>query len=83
MKPLLLLALAAGLVAAPAQAQLGAPERKMVETVDREAERSVALLEKLVNQNSGSLNLVGVEAVGQMMRADLEPLGFVVRWVAM
>jgi glutamate carboxypeptidase len=36
-----------------------------------------------VNQNSGSLNFPGVEAVGRMMRAELEPLGFAVRWVPM
>ena len=69
--------------AAPAMAQLSKPEAKMAATVDAEYERSVVLLEKLVNQNSGSLNLEGVEKVGQMMRAELEPLGFNVRWVPM
>jgi glutamate carboxypeptidase len=69
--------------AAPAAAQLSVPEAKMTATVDAEYERSVALLEKLVNQNSGSLNLDGVEKVGKMMRAELEMLGFNVRWVPM
>ena len=69
--------------AAPAMAQLSKPEAKMAATVDAEYERSVVLLEKLVNQNSGSLNLEGVEKVGQMMRAELELLGFNVRWVPM
>jgi glutamate carboxypeptidase len=55
----------------------------MTATVDAELPRDVALLEKLVDQNSGSRNLAGVEAVGRMMRAELEPLGFTVRWVAM
>ena len=36
-----------------------------------------------MNQNSGTLNLEGVTAVGAMMRAELEPLGFEVRWVDM
>ena len=49
----------------------------------READRHVALLERLVNRNSGSLNLAGVAAVGEMMRAELEPLGFEVRWIDM
>lgn len=40
-----------------------------------------ALLERLVNQNSGSLNLPGVRAVGEMMRPELEALGFAVSWV--
>ena len=84
MKPLLfaLLAAAAALPAA-ANAGLTAPEKKMIQAVEREQERSVVLLERLVNQNSGSLNLAGVEAVGKMMRAELEPLGFQVRWADM
>lgn len=55
----------------------------MAATVDADYERTVSLLEKLVNQNSGSMNFVGVEAVGQMMRAELEPLGFAVTWKPM
>ena len=64
-------------------AQLSKAEKSMTATADAEYERSVALLERLVNQNSGSLNLPGVEKVGQMMRAELEPLGFVVQWLPM
>jgi glutamate carboxypeptidase len=82
MKVLLALALAAA-AAVPAHAKLTPAEQKMVQTVEAEAPRHVALLERLVNQNSGSLNLPGVEAVGKMMRAELEPLGFTVRWVPM
>ncbi|MFN3748421.1 MAG: M20/M25/M40 family metallo-hydrolase [Sphingorhabdus sp.] len=68
---------------APATAQLSKAEAKMVATVDAEYERSVALLEKLVNQNSGTMNFEGVRTVGEMMRAELEPLGFKVEWVDM
>ena len=68
--PLLLLVLAV-----PAEARLSREERAMAAAVDREAERTVALLERLVNQNSGTLNLEGVTAVGRMMRDELEPLG--------
>ena len=82
MKLLALLCLALAVPVA-AEARLSAPERKMIETVEKEQERSIALLERLVNQNSGSLNLAGVAAVGRMMRAELEPLGFEVRWVPM
>jgi glutamate carboxypeptidase len=67
----------------PAAAALTAPERKMTAIVDAEHGRSVALLEKLVNQNSGSLNIEGVTKVGEMMRTELEPLGFDVKWVPM
>lgn len=79
----LLLATAALVIAAPAQAKLTAQETKMTATVDAEYERSVALLQKLVDQNSGSMNLEGVEAVGRMVRAELEPLGFTVVWKPM
>jgi glutamate carboxypeptidase len=75
--------LALALLAAPAAAKLAPAERKIVAAVEAEQDRSVALLERLVNQNSGSLNLPGVEAVGRMVRAELEPLGFTVRWVPM
>lgn len=68
---------------APAYAQLNKAEAKMVATVDAEYERSVELLEKLVNQNSGTMNFEGVRKVGEMMRAELEPLGFKVEWIDM
>ena len=80
---LLLLLLALLALPASAQARLTPEERRMTAAVDAEQERTVALLERLVNRNSGSLNLEGVRAVGQMMREELEPLGFNVRWVDM
>lgn len=70
-------------LAAPAVAQLSPAERRIGETVTAEAGRHVALLERLVNQNSGTLNREGVTAVGAMMRAELEALGFTVRWIDM
>lgn len=66
-----------------AHAKLSAPEAKMVAAVDAEYERSIALLEKLVNQNSGTMNFPGVKTVGDMMRVELEPLGFKVEWIDM
>lgn len=70
-------------ISVPAHAQLSKAEAKMVTTVDAEYERSVALLERLVNQNSGSMNFDGVRKVGDMMRAELEPLGFKLEWLDM
>ncbi|MBJ7501873.1 MAG: M20/M25/M40 family metallo-hydrolase [Sphingopyxis sp.] len=66
-----------------AEAKLSKAESAMTGTVAAEQDRSLALLERLVNQNSGSLNLEGVEKVGTMMRAELEPLGFRVEWKPM
>jgi glutamate carboxypeptidase len=71
------------LFATPAVAEPTGAERLMMQTVTQEHDRHVALLERMVNQNSGSLNLPGVRAVGDMARAELEPLGFTVRWVDM
>ncbi|WP_174539126.1 M20/M25/M40 family metallo-hydrolase [Sphingomonas pituitosa] len=78
------LLLAAMPLATPAVAQrLSAAEAVMTRTVDADYDRSVALLETLVNQNSGTLHLAGVTKVGAMMRAELEPLGFTVVWKPM
>ncbi len=73
------------LMALPAavQAQSSPAEQTMMQTVVNEHDRHIALLERLVNQNSGTLNLAGVRIVGDMARAELEPLGFDVRWVDM
>ena len=72
------LALATPAVAAPSPA-----ETVMLKTVDAEQARTLSLLGKLVNQNSGSLNLPGVAAVGRMMRAEFEARGFAVEWIDM
>jgi glutamate carboxypeptidase len=78
----LLVAAALAVLAAPAMA-LDKAEKAMIATIDKEAARGETLLEKLVNVNSGTMNFVGVEEVGKMMRAELEDLGFKVRWVPM
>lgn len=70
-------------LAGPALAQAAGPERTMMATVEAEHERHVGLLERLVNQNSGTLNAAGVRAVGETVRQELEPLGFEVRWIDM
>lgn len=78
------LALAAlALAPAPAMAELSPTETRMVQAVDAEQERTLSMLEKWVNQNSGSLNIEGVTRVGEMLRAELEPLGFTVQWIDM
>ncbi len=55
----------------------------MLRTVDAEQERTVGMLERWVNQNSGTMNLPGVETVGRMVRSELERLGFRVEWIDM
>ncbi|MEP6784905.1 MAG: M20/M25/M40 family metallo-hydrolase [Sphingomonadales bacterium] len=64
-------------------AKLAPAEAKMAAAVEAGYEPAVTLLQQLVDVNSGSMNLAGVERVGQMMRAELEPLGFKVEWKPM
>lgn len=53
----------------------------MVRTVDAGLDRDLSLLERLVNQNSGTMNLPGVRKVADMVRPEFEALGFKVRWI--
>ncbi len=81
MKPFVFLALL--LLPVAAHASLNTTERRMAQTVTSEHERTIGFLEQMVNVNSGTLNLEGVAQVGEMVRAELEPLGFEVEWLDM
>lgn len=83
MLPMMLVSVLALLASAPAAAQLSPTESRMVASVEAGAEAKVALLERLVNENSGTMNLPGVTRVGAMVRAELDRLGFETRWVDM
>jgi glutamate carboxypeptidase len=79
-----LLPVVVALLAAPtASAQrdsLTRTERALAQyaiTHDRDA---MALLEQLVNINSGTQNAAGVREVGRVLRAELNALGFATRW---
>jgi glutamate carboxypeptidase len=58
-------------------------ESAMVKAIDAEAPAAVGLLEKLVDINSGTLDLAGVVRVKDVLQAQLEALGFKVHWDAM
>jgi glutamate carboxypeptidase len=81
----LTLALCAAALAfpSPAAARLNSAEQRMMQVVDSEQERTVGMLAKWVNQNSGTLNIEGNRKVGEMLQAELEPLGFQVEWLDM
>jgi glutamate carboxypeptidase len=66
-----------------AHAALSPAEQKIGATVEAGYEPSVGLLERIVNQNSGSMNLAGVKAVADMLRPEFEALGFTVTWKPM
>lgn len=74
-------ALGAIAISAPASAQLSKPEKQIVKTVEAGFEQDVALLEKIVSQNSGSHNHAGVKAVADMLAPEFEALGFAVEWI--
>ena len=75
------LACAVMAVHAGAPLPLDPVEQKIVAAVDRANEAAIALLETVVNINSGTTNVAGVRAVGDRFRAELDALGFRTRWV--
>jgi len=70
-------------VAFSAHAQLSPAEERIVASAKGRTEEALALLERTVNVNSGTLNTEGVREVGRMFAAELEALGFRTRWVDM
>ena len=62
-------------------AQLSAPERAIAASVDRRNAESMALLERIVNVNSGTQNVAGVRRVGDILRAEFDALGFITTWI--
>ncbi len=64
-----------------AQEGLSDLERGVIEVVDARAEAAIALLERLVNINSGTMNLEGVREVGRVLALEFERLGFETEWV--
>src|SRR3954454_20556287 len=68
---------------APASAALSLPEQVMLSTVDAEQARTTAMLQRWVDQNSGTMNIAGVEAVRRMVEPEFQQLGFKTRWIEM
>jgi glutamate carboxypeptidase len=79
------LALAAIMLAAsaPATAALSPAELTMLRTVDVEQARTTTFLQHIVEQNSGTMNFAGVEAVRQMAEPEFTALGFKTQWIDM
>lgn len=55
----------------------------MVRSIDSHEAADVALLQQIVDINSGTMHLAGVEAVKDVLVPRFEALGFQVRWVPM
>jgi glutamate carboxypeptidase len=67
--------------AAGTAAPLTAIERRIAAAVDQRNAQALALLERVVDINSGTMNFDGVRQVGAAFRAELDALGFATRWV--
>ena len=68
-------------VGAKPTSALDARERAIAASVDRNERQGLELLERLVNINSGSMNFAGVRQVGDILRAELDKLGFETAWI--
>jgi glutamate carboxypeptidase len=71
------------LLSAPASAALNPAEQAMIQTVDAEQARTTTFLQRIVDQNSGTMNLAGVEAVRRMVEPEFQQLGFKTQWIDM
>jgi len=60
---------------------LSATERRIAAAVDQRNAQALALLERVVNINSGTMNFEGVRKVGDAFKAELDALGFSTKWV--
>lgn len=63
-------------ISAFAFAQNEKMEKKIIKSVDQHSDAAIDLLKKAVNINSGTMNFEGVRKVGELFKAELEPLGF-------
>jgi glutamate carboxypeptidase len=82
MRRYLCVALSLCFLAGAARAQqLSAAERRLTASIDAGTADAVALLERIVNINSGTLNFKGVRAVSGMLAAEFQKLGFTTKWV--
>jgi glutamate carboxypeptidase len=56
-------------------------EQQLVAHVDQHLGEGKALLERVVNINSGTMHFAGVKQVADVLRKEFEALGFTVKWV--
>jgi glutamate carboxypeptidase len=81
--PILAAAFAAAAPTAAEAQGLSPQEQRIVQYVDAHADEAVGFLERVVNINSGTLNVEGVREVGRAFQAPLDSLGFDARWITL
>jgi glutamate carboxypeptidase len=64
-----------------AQQKLTKDEQKLIELIDNNYKESLALLEEVININSGSLNKEGVREVGRVFEREFKKIGFQTEWI--
>lgn len=68
------------LLSLPPADSLSKTERALARYATTANAEALALLERLVNVNSGTQNHAGVREVGRILRAEYDALGFTTRW---
>lgn len=58
-------------------------EKKLIQTIEQEMEQTLQLLRQSVDINSGTYNIAGVRAVGQLYAKELKALGFTIEWISL
>lgn len=58
-------------------------EKKIVKNIEQNSAEAISFLEKVVNINSGTLNLKGIEKVGKEFATAFEEIGFESTWIPM
>jgi len=62
---------------------LNKEEQKVMEYIDANMPRAIALLKESVNINSGTLNIAGVKKVGEIFAREFEKANFKTQWISM
>ncbi len=66
-----------------AAADLTTEEKAIVAASRQETDSALALLERVVNINSGTMNHEGVRQVGAIFQKEFDAIGFETRWIPM
>src|SRR5436189_2163730 len=66
-----------------APSRLSPEEQKIVNYIDAHSAEAVSLLEKVVNIESATQNVVGVKQVGEVFKGEFAALGLTARWIDM
>ena len=66
-----------------APATLSKEEQKVMDYIDANMPRAIALLKESVNINSGTLNIAGVKKVGAIFAREFEKANFKTKWISL